>query len=155
MLVSQLLPVLIAGVAAVLLGWVWYSPALFGSVWMRMINMSPEMAERGKKRMPLSALAALISTMLVAWFLSYIGTVLGVYDWLGAMLLGFWCWLGFTAPPMLGMVLWEMKPVRYYLIVAGYWLVSFVVMALIVTLGSQFFYTSTTVGSGTYAPVTE
>lgn len=140
MLTISVLPILAAAIASVLLGWVWYHPRVFGGVWMRMTNMTPEMAERGKKRMLLSALVAALAAMLAAWVMSYIGILLGVYDWLGAVELGFWCWLGFTAPPMLGMVLWEMKPIRYYLIVAGYWLVAFIIMALILVFGSQLLY---------------
>lgn len=104
---------------------------------MRIVNITPEMAERGKKRMPLSAVIALIAAMLVAWVMSYVGILLGIFDWFGAVELGFWCWIGFTAPPMLGMVLWEQRPIRYYLIVSLYWLVAFIVMALILLFGSQ------------------
>jgi hypothetical protein len=143
MTVASLLTVLIAGIASVLIGWLWYSPILFGGPWMRMIGLTPEMAERGKKKMHLNALVALVASMLVAWVMSYVGILLGVFDWFGAVELGFWCWIGFTAPPMLGMVLWEQKPFRYYLIVAGYWLVSFIVMALILVVGSQMFTGST------------
>ena len=60
--------------------------------------------------------------------------VWGVFDWIGAVELGFWCWIGFTAPTMLGMVLWEGKPVKYYAIVSGFWLVSFVAMAVVLVL---------------------
>ena len=129
-------PILAAGVASVLIGWVWYHPSIFGGSWMRMGGMTPEMAERGKKWMPLYALVALLASMLVAYVMNYFGIAWGVYDWIGAIELGFWCWIGFTAPPMLGMVLWEQKPIRYYLIVSLYWLVSFIVMAIILVVGS-------------------
>ena len=131
MIEVNLLPILVAGVVSILIGWIWYHPKVFGSAWMRMSNITPEMAERGKKRMPLVALIGLIAAMLVAWVMSYIGILLGVYDIVGAVVLGFWCWVGFVAPTMLGMVLWEQKPFRLYLINALYWLVAFVSMAVI------------------------
>ena len=137
MITVGFLPILASGIASVLLGWIWYHPKVFGGTWMRIANITPEMAERGKKRMPLSAVVALIASMLIAWVMSYVGILLGVFDWFGAIELGFWCWLGFTAPPMLGMVLWEQKPIRYYLIVSLFWLLSFIVTALILVLGSQ------------------
>ena len=137
MIVVSFWPILAAGIASVLLGWIWYHPKVFGGPWMRMLNITPEMAERGKKRMPLSAAVALLAAMLVAWVMSYVGILLGVFDWFGALELGFWCWLGFTAPPMLGMVLWEQKPVRYYLVVSLYWLAAFMLTALILLYGSQ------------------
>ena len=124
-------PVLAAGIASVLIGWIWYHPSVFGSYWMCIAGVTPEMAARGKKRMWLSAIVALIGAMVAAYVMNYFGIAWGVSDWISALELGFWCWIGFAAPTMLGMVLWEQKPVRYYLVVAGYWLLAFVVMALI------------------------
>jgi hypothetical protein len=69
--------------------------------------------------------------MLVAYVMNHFGIAWGVFDWIGAVELAFWCWLGFVAPTMLGMVLWEMKPIKYYAMVAGYWLVAFIMMAVI------------------------
>ncbi len=130
-------PILASGVAAVLIGWIWYHPKVFGSEWMRMSGITPEMAERGKKRMPLVVLIGLCASMLVAYVMNYFGIAWGVYDFVGAVELGFWSWLGFVAPTMLGIVLWEHKPFRLYLINTLYWLVAFVVMAFILTVGSQ------------------
>ncbi len=131
-------PILAAGVASVLIGWVWYHPRVFGSAWMRMTNITPEMAERGKKRMPLYAFIALLASMLAAWAMNYVGIAFGIYDWIGATFeLALWSWLGFVVPTMLGMVLWEQKPIKLYLINVFYWLVSFVVMAIILVIGSQ------------------
>ena len=148
-------PILASGAASVLIGWVWYHPSIFGGTWMRLASITPEMAERGKKRMPLTAIVGLLAAMLVAWVMSYVGILLGVYDWFGALELGFWCWIGFTAPPMLGMVLWEQKPIRYYVIVAGYWLVAFIVMALILVMSSGIAAGTSSdadTDSGAYAP---
>lgn len=130
-------PILAAGIASVLIGWLWYSPKVFGSAWMRMSNITPEMAERGKKRMPLVVLVALLASMLVAYVMNYFGIAWGVYDFIGGIELGFWIWIGFIAPAMLGMILWEQKPLRLYFITASYWLVSLVVMAVILVVGSQ------------------
>lgn len=137
MVVTSFWPVFAAGVASGLLGWIWYHPKVFGNAWMRMINMTPEMAERGKKRMPLMGVIGVIAAMLVAWVMSYVGLLLGVYDWFGALELGFWCWLGFVAPIMLGTVLWEQRSFKLYLINAGYWLVALIVMALVLVFVSQ------------------
>jgi len=128
---TTFLPVLAAGVANVILGFIWYHPRVFGGTWMRFLNFSPEMTERGKKNMPARVLVAFFASIVTASVMQVVGNVFGVYGWTNAMILGAMCWLGFTAPTMLGMVLWELKPFRYYLIVAGYWLVAFEVTALI------------------------
>lgn len=124
-------PVLAAGLASVLLAFLWYHPRVFGNYWMRSLNLSPELAERGRRRMVPYMGIALLSSMLMAYVMHFFGVAFGVYDWVGAVELAVWVWVGFTAPTMLGMVLWEQKPVRYYLIVTGHWLVSFLAMSLI------------------------
>lgn len=125
------LAVLIAALSSVVLAFLWYHPKVFGSAWMRLAGITPELAERGKRRMPLMMALALVSNLIVAYVMSYFSIAWGVFDWIGAVELGFWCWLGFAAPPMLGQVLWEQKSFKFYLINAIFWLVSFIVMALI------------------------
>lgn len=145
-------PILAAGVASVLIGWIWYHPKVFGSAWMRMSGINPEMAERGKKRMPLMAIIGLCASILVAYVMNYFGIAWGVYDLVGAIELGFWSWIGFVAPTMLGIVLWDQKPFRLYLVNTLYWLVAFVVMAIILVVGSQTFGGNTLYGSAGDAP---
>jgi hypothetical protein len=128
------LPVLFAGIVSVVIGFVWYHPRVFGGAWTRMTNLTPEMVERGKKKMPMMALFGLLASMLVAYVMNYFGIAWGVFDVIGAIELGFWCWAGFVAPTMLGMVLWEQKPFTLYLINALYWLVSFLAMSVVVLL---------------------
>jgi hypothetical protein len=124
-------PVLAAGFAAAIIGMIWYHPRVFGGVWMRFANITPEMAEHSKKMRPITTIVGILAAMLIAWVMNYVGVLFGVYDIVSAVVLGFWCWIGFTAPVLLGQVLWEHKPIRFYLINASYWLIAFVVMAVI------------------------
>src|SRR3989344_2216031 len=128
------LPILAAGVANVILGFIWYNPKVFGTVWMQAANLSPERMEAGKKKMPVMAFVGFLAAMVVAYVMNHFGIAWGVYDWIGGVELGIWSWVGFVAPIMLGSILWEGKSFKYYAINAGYWLVSFVVMAVILVL---------------------
>jgi hypothetical protein len=134
MLEVTFVPILVAAIVAVVLAFVWFHEKAFGKTFMRYMNLSPEQSARGKKRMPIATFVAFLSSLVAAYVLNYFGIAWGVYDWVGAIELGIWVWIGFAAPPMLGMVLWEMKPIKYYLIVAGYWLVAFIAMALVLVL---------------------
>ena len=131
MIEVKLLSVLLAGIAPVVIGFIWYHPSVFGSAWMRMVGVTPEMAERGKKKMPLMAALAILASMLAAYVMNHFGIAWGVFDIIGAIELGFWCWLGFVVPTMLGAVLWEQKSFKLYLINVMFWLVAFVAMAII------------------------
>lgn len=128
----QFLPVLFAGAAVVVLGFIWYHPRVFGTAWMRMIGTTPEQAEAGKKKMPLMALIGLLAAMWLAWVMSYVLQAFGVFDWIGAIDVSFWLWVGFVAPIMLGVVLWEHKSFKLYLINAGYWLVAMLIIGVLV-----------------------
>ena len=128
------LPILVAGIVNSVIGFVWFHPKVFGTAWMRGAGITPEAAEAGKKKMWLMALIGFLASMLVAYVMDYFGIAWGVFDWIGAVELGFWCWVGFTAPPMLGMVLWEGKSIKQYVITSGYWLVGFIAIAVVLVL---------------------
>ena len=123
-------PIFTAGVANVILGFIWYNPKVFGTIWMRAANVSPEAMERGKKKMPIMAFVGFLAAMVIAYVLNHFGIAWGVYDWIGAVELGIWAWVGFTAPVLLGSVLWEMKSLKYYAINVGYLFVSLIAMSL-------------------------
>jgi len=131
-----LVPILIAAIVNVVLGMIWYHPKVFGSAWMACLGLTPEQKEAGKKKMWISTALAFLAAMVVAYVMNYFGIAWGVFDWIGAIELGFWCWVGFAAPAMLGMVLWEQKPFKYFAIVSGYWLVSFISIAVILVLAA-------------------
>lgn len=128
------LPILFAGIANMILGMIWYDPRVLGATWMRLANITPEMTEAGKKTMPLRMVMAFCAAMVVAYVLNWFGIAWGVYDWATAVELGIWAWVGFVAPIMLGSVLWDMRPFKLFVLNAGYWLISLVMMSVILTL---------------------
>lgn len=134
MIEVSFLPILFAGIVAMLIAFAWYDPRVFGSAWTRMTNLSPEAVENGKKTMKYRAPIGLLASMLAAYVMNYFGIAWGVYDIIGAVELGFWSWAGFTMPVLLGVVLWEQKPFKLFLINAGYWLVSLIAMAIVLLL---------------------
>ena len=130
----ELIPILAAAVANIILGFVWYHPKVLGSTWMRLANISPMQAEAGKKKMPMMAVVAFIAAGVMAYVTAHFKFAWGVYDIVGAVELGFWIWVGFIAVPLLGIVLWEGKSVKLYAINAGYWLIAMIVTCVILTL---------------------
>lgn len=132
-----LVPLLIAAAVSVGIAFAWFHEKAFGKTFMRYTNLTPEQSARGRTRMPLNTFFAFLSSIVAAYVLNYFGIAWGVYDWVGAVELGIWVWLGFAAPPMLGMVLWEQKPLRYYFVVAGYWFLAFIAMALVLVFFAQ------------------
>ena len=127
-----LLPILLAAVANVILGAIWYHPKVFGGVWMRAVSVNPDAG--GSSKMWISMILQFISALVMAYVMAHFGIAWGVFDWIGAIELAFWLWIGFSAVPMFGMYLWESRPFKAFAIVAGYWLIAMIVMSVILTL---------------------
>ena len=123
-----------AAVANLVLGFVWYHPSVFGTTWMNLVGISPQSMEEGKKRMPMAMVGGLITAFIMAYVLAHFGIAWGVFDVIGAFELAFWIWLGFIATTQLGVVLWERRPWKLFLINTGYSLASLVVAAVILVL---------------------
>lgn len=126
--------IIAAGIANILLGFIWYHPKVFGTTWMRLTPISPDTLERSKRRMPIIMVVSFGSAMLAAYVMSHFGAAWGVFDWIGAVELAFWLWAGFVVPAMLSSVLWDGKPLRLFVINVFYWLVALIVMAIILVL---------------------
>ncbi len=121
--------VLVAAVASFIVGFVWYHPSVFGIMWMRWSGISPSAAEAGKKKMVQSMVSGFVGSLVTAYVLAHFVAVWGAVDMMGAIQLGFWAWLGFQMPIMLGSVLWEQKSWNLFALNGAYWLVSTIVMA--------------------------
>lgn len=130
----MLVPIIVAAIGNLILGMVWYHPRVLGSLWARGAGITPEVMERGKKKMPVMAAVAVLAAMVIAYVMNHFGIAWGVFDWVGGVELAFWLWLGFVLPVLLGSVLWEQKPYSYFAINAGYWLASFILIALVLVL---------------------
>ena len=127
--------VLLSAFAAMIIGSLWYSPMLFGGIWMKLSGIKMKNARKAKKKGMgkayfLAFIGALIMACVLAHFLKYVGAT-GIGD---ALQLASWIWLGFIAPIQLGIVLWEGKPVKLYLINTLYYLVVFIVMSIVLVL---------------------
>jgi hypothetical protein len=127
--------VLVAALAGFFIGWAWYSPMLFMKPWMQALGlpMDPNMKPTLSGMAP-SMVVALVQQLVTAYILVHIAIAFGAVDWMGAVQLAFWVWLGFIATTMLSPVLWEKRSWTWYGIVTSQLLVSYVVMVLILVL---------------------
>lgn len=137
MIEVNMIAILVAALASFVLGWLWYSPLLFGSMWMKEMGVSKEQMEKGKedmkKKMPVVMLAGFVSQLVIAYVLAHV-IAMGMLAEIGSgVSSGFWMWLGFVATIQLGMILWEGRTLKYYLINVVYWLVGLLAMAAIIT----------------------
>lgn len=88
------LAVVVAAVVNMVVGAVWYSPALFAKPWAALVGR--KMEDLQKNAGPgyfWTALGALVQAWILAHFVAYVGADAVVE---GAMV-GFWLWVGFVA----------------------------------------------------------
>lgn len=124
--------VLVAALAGMVLGGLWYSPLLFGNMWIKLAGLS-KMKKPDQKSMWVQYSVGFVSQLVMACVLAHLLSYVIVLDVLEAIQLAFLLWLGFFATTLIGSVLWEMKSPKLYFINAGYWLTTLVLMASIET----------------------
>ena len=130
--------VLIAAVASMALGFLWYGP-LFGKIWMTLSGMTDETIALAKskgmgKGYALSFLGSLVMSYVLAHAIVFASAYLQVSEVSAGLTAGFWNWIGFIAPVTLGTVLWDGKPWKLWFLNNAYQLTSLLVMGVILSL---------------------
>ena len=127
-----------AAVAAFLLGGLWYSPVLFAKPWMKATGCDPndkqkmeEMRKGAGKLYAMAFLASLVAATVLAKFF----TVMGVDTVVYGLKIAFAVWVGFVATVQLTATLFGKKPIILFFIDTGYQFVSYMLMAVVLTLG--------------------
>lgn len=120
----NLVAVLMAAVASMGLGYLWYGP-LFGKLWMKEMGMNgSDMSKAAKKGMTKTYAVMFVGSLVMAYVLAhaivFASTYLKMTGLPAGLMSGFWNWLGFVAPVTLGSVLWEGKSVKLWVINNGY-----------------------------------
>ncbi len=120
----NLLAVLLAAAAAMVLGGLWYSPLLFGRPWKRLAGLTQA------KGVVLSYLLNFISLLLMSYVLGSILKGLEAGTIVAGLKIAFWLWAGLVATITLGSLLWERKPLALYILNNAYNLISLMLMSL-------------------------
>lgn len=120
--------VVVAAVANIVIGMIWYSPVLFGPTWQKKVGLKD--VDMRKRRGP-----AMVGMILLALLMSYILAHVVSYAqsntvWQGAET-GLWIWLGFVLPVMLMSVIFTGRGKKLFAINAGNMLLTLIVMGAI------------------------
>lgn len=129
--------VLFAALSTMLVGSVWYTPTVFGKVWMKLAKVKSDKKMTGMqmtKLFGLTFLAALVSAYVLAHVAYLSNQFFGNTFLQDALSTGFWLWLGFTVARMLTHDLFEGRPGKLTLLNLGNEFVTVMIMALIIGL---------------------
>ena len=127
--------VLVAAIATMAIGFLWYSPILFARPWMVLMGYDPDdkakLAEMQKGAGKLYVIS-FVASLVAAFVLSKIIFGLAINSALYGLKVGFAVWLGFVATVQLTDSLFSKKPAKLFLINIGYQLVCYLAMGAII-----------------------
>ncbi len=128
------LAVIVATIANMVIGGLWYSPVLFGKQWMKLVGISQKEIDSQKSQMPKFYLAAFVAALITAYVLAIFIKFVGASTIFAGAVVGFWAWLGFVATTTLSLVIWEKRNSNLYVLNNGQILISFAVMGAILAV---------------------
>jgi hypothetical protein len=113
----NLLAVLMAGIAHMLTGLVWFLPGLFGNDWVKLT---------GKDLKPASQwlFVGVLGHLCIAFVLAFLINLAGTTTLMGGIAVGVLIWAGFIVTLEIGELIWEKIPFRLFLLRIGNHLVA-------------------------------
>ena len=124
------LAVIVAAVVALVIGFIWYSPAVFGKRWMAYLGTTQ--AQLGNPG-PTGLAVGVVASLVNAWVLAVLALNLGGKTIPDGIMLGALAWLGFMATVTAAQISFEKKSWGLWLLNNAHNLLVQVIMAAIVT----------------------
>jgi hypothetical protein len=122
------LAIIIAAIANMVIGFLWYGNWAFGRSWMQLQGRAMGEGQQPGPLYGLTIVGAVVQAIAMAWFMLQTGTNNGA----GGALIGLFVGLGFIAPAMFADVLFAGRPARLFAITAGYQVLAAVVQGAII-----------------------
>jgi hypothetical protein len=100
------LAVLVSAIAAIVIGFIWYAPPVFGNRWMAYLGTTA--AQMGNPG-PAGMVTGIVASLLNAFVLAVLSLNLGGKTLTDGIMLGVICWLGFMATITAAQIAFEKK----------------------------------------------
>ncbi len=100
------LAVLVSAIAAIVIGFIWYAPPVFGNRWMAYLGTTQ--AQLGNPG-PAGMVTGIVASLLNAFVLAVLSLNLGGKTLTDGIMLGVICWLGFMATITAAQIAFEKK----------------------------------------------
>jgi|SRR6185503_2155146 len=118
--------VLVCGVAAMVLGYIWYG-SLFRKIWSREMGfdtMNPEIREKMMKSMKSAYLLQFIGALIMAYVFAHVLIAFDAQSISAGFQGALWTWLGLMVPVKYSDKLWGGKSHKLFFIEVGYLLIQ-------------------------------
>jgi hypothetical protein len=121
--------IVVAGVVSMALGALWFSPLMFVKPWTAMrVDKAPMSGSASPMLYVITAVGTLVTAITLDWLIG----LAGAKSLAGGAIIGLYAGLGFVAPAILSDNLFNERPFKLYLIVAGFPVVALLVMGAII-----------------------
>lgn len=117
----NLAPVVVAAIAAMIIGMAWFSKGCCGKI----------MGDKPKPKGG-TLVAAFVNSLVSAFVLALFIAELQAVGWQAGAWIGAWVWLGFIATSTMGGVLWDGKSMKWFWTLAIEELIAFAAMGAII-----------------------
>lgn len=125
----NMLAVLVAGVVNMIVGTIWYSPSVFGKLWMK--ENAIKESDAKSANMGQSYLVTFIGALVMAYALALVMRYTAASTAVEGLKIGLWLWLGFCAVIPLNDVIFGKKSNTLYGLNIFYYLVIIVINSMI------------------------
>lgn len=122
------LAVLVAAVVAMVIGYVWYLPGVFGTQWMTLAGFTEPPEGSMAQAMGLGFVNSLVKAFILALLIDWAKG----QTWRCGAVIGLACWIGFAATVRADGIIWAQRPPGLFWIDGIYDLVSYVAMGIII-----------------------
>ena len=129
------LAVIVAAVVNMVVGFVWYSPALFAKEWSKLTGRKMDEMGNGTPGYVLTTLGALVQAWILAHFVAYVAYFYPTYSKASVGLLtALWAWIAFVAIPIGVNTIFEGRRKKLWAINTGYFLVVLLINGVLLAV---------------------
>lgn len=120
--------IVLATVAAMAIGTLWYSKFMFGTQWQKLAKLKDKDVKKGMAK---GMLVMLVMAFISAFVLQRFLVIANPEDMLSAIKVAIWLWLGFVMTYSVSNVVFEKRPAKLAVINLSNQLITLCVMAVI------------------------
>lgn len=130
--------VLVAAIASMVVGFLWYSPMVLGKAWMKEMGLTSDKLQKAQREMGNLYGLSFVVALITAYVLSHVMMLSMDFYGYEAMMTGittaFWMWLGFIMPVQLTDQIFGSKKWKLFMINTGYQLIALIVMGITIAM---------------------
>ncbi len=128
----NLLPVIVVGIINMAIGMLWYSPYLFGKLWIKSMHKTPDEAKQGAN--PFIYIFNTIASLVLAYVLAHLVKYANINTAEMGATAGFWVWLGFVVTTVLPVYLYEDRNKMLFILYIIYQMFAIIIMGVILAI---------------------